>query len=500
MLAQAGTIIMITWTELIKKMNNQQAVVAWLTATRWFRTKAQRPASAMIVDGALIQEWALCFLQLELSGRLEYYFVPFQITTSRKDESQAAVTTIVHDEQTWFVYDALSTDGFKRWWLNHMHEKAVVTLQRGELCFHPLAKQVVGGETLTGSIVDLKAEQSNTSFIYANQQIVKIYRQLEKELNPEVEMLVALAKRGFAAMPKIQSHVVYQAPGGMTASVAMMQAYIQNQDDGWNWLQHQLTTYASQSDQTTIPGVHFEKFFQLGRLTGQMHEALGQASKQPSMTPVTCQGGELKKLQGQYALQQQRTFEHLTGAKDTIKDKNIREKIAWLVSNQADLQAAAASLNVLAEYGCDLIRYHGDYHLGQCLMTEQGWIIIDFEGEPLRTIHERRQPTCPLKDVAGMLRSFNYAANLVCATHPEQHGLMENWENQARTEFMSGYQQIMTRQRTVRFLPPTTNDMMRVIRTFELEKALYELDYELNNRPAWIHVPLNGIIRLLDNK
>jgi maltose alpha-D-glucosyltransferase/alpha-amylase len=165
-------------------------------------------------------------------------------------------------------------------------------------------------------------------------------------------------------------------------------------------------------------------------------------------------------------------------------------------------------LYVLEKEGCHKTRYHGDYHLGQVLRTGYDFIVLDFEGEPARTLAERRAKHCPLKDVAGLLRSFNYAAYAVLfevwkERHSDEHEKAELeswalvWENLAHTAFLEGYFEATSRHTGPRFMPADTAAFQHVVEIFEVEKAFYELNYEFNNRPGWIPIPATGLMRIL---
>ncbi|MDH5641857.1 MAG: hypothetical protein OEY28_11240, partial [Nitrospira sp.] len=155
-------------------------------------------------------------------------------------------------------------------------------------------------------------------------------------------------------------------------------------------------------------------------------------------------------------------------------------------------------LRLLARQGTVKIRHHGDYHLGQVLKTDAGFIVIDFEGEPIKPLAERRAKVCPLKDVAGMLRSFSYAAQTIVKRRPETvnaPAVLDEWERAAREAFLDGYRSHAVPGQAM-FVPTQWADTVRVLRAYELDKALYELRYELRNRPEWAPIPLQGIRRL----
>ncbi|MDH5347997.1 MAG: hypothetical protein OEW13_08820, partial [Nitrospira sp.] len=159
-------------------------------------------------------------------------------------------------------------------------------------------------------------------------------------------------------------------------------------------------------------------------------------------------------------------------------------------------------LRLLAQGKAAKIRHHGDYHLGQVLKTTDSFVVIDFEGEPARPLEERRAKVCPLKDVGGMLRSFNYATHAVLKQRPEMSStavaLMREWEAAVRASFFDGYSSV-ARPGEAAFLPATWEEALQIIRVYELDKALYELRYEMRNRPDWLSIPLQGIRSLVQS-
>jgi maltose alpha-D-glucosyltransferase/alpha-amylase len=179
-----------------------------------------------------------------------------------------------------------------------------------------------------------------------------------------------------------------------------------------------------------------------------------------------------------------------------------------VVEGESDFLAMVAGLDVLAQEGCHKTRYHGDYHLGQVLRSGDDFIILDFEGEPARTLAERRAKHCPLKDVAGMLRSFSYAAHAVLSEVREQQEWSSRqtdelerwallWEQLVRDSFLEGYCEATGTHTGPRYIPQSQEAFERVVKVFEVEKAFYELNYEFNNRPTWVPIPANGLLRLL---
>jgi maltose alpha-D-glucosyltransferase/alpha-amylase len=245
----------------------------------------------------------------------------------------------------------------------------------------------------------------------------------------------------------------------------------------------------------------------LGFITGLMHNALDSSEDLPAFRPERITRADIENWN--------------SGMTSSIREviRDTRERADDLPRAQADLLrrideqettflGMVEGLDVLAQEGCYKTRTHGDYHLGQVLQTGDNYVILDFEGEPARTLAERRAKQCPLRDVAGMLRSFDYAAygalfELWQVQQPEEgeretmEGWALLWEQLVSAAFMDGYHEAISRNTGPRFAPSDPAAFTRVVRIYEIDKAFYELKYEFNNRPAWIPIPVRGLLRAL---
>ncbi len=230
------------------------------------------------------------------------------------------------------------------------------------------------------------------------------------------------------------------------------------------------------------PGGFLERIEALGTVTGEMHTVLGSEPLDPAFAPDEPSTESLSLLTATVDEQIERIFVDLPedAAIGPIEGRgqDVREQLQALSSIGA---------------GGKVIRTHGDYHLGQTMLTGDGWVILDFEGEPARPLPERRLKRSPLRDVAGMLRSFAYVASASALLRGR--AVPEGWEDQARTRFLDAYFEAVDS----RLLPPGQDATQKLLSVFELEKAVYELRYELNNRPDWVGIPVAGIARLLDS-
>ncbi len=317
----------------------------------------------------------------------------------------------------------------------------------------------------------LGAEQSNTSIVVGD-LLVKLYRRVEAGINPELEMLLFLTERGFTNVPELFGWYRY-AGSPITTTLGLGQRLLADARDGWD-LALEL-----------VPGDHSDGFLarlrRLGEVIGEMHRVLASEAQDPGFAPedATPEGA---------ALLATRVDEQIELVFSGLPDD---EAMAPIRGRADDARTLVRALGPFSAPG-RAIRIHGDLHLGQVLWAEDDWAVIDFEGEPARPVAERRAKTLPLRDVAGMLRSFSYAATAleVRGTPPPA-----GWEQRARAELLDGYRGAVDASGIV---PSDDESQARFLELFELEKALYELRYDLEHRPEWAAVPARAVGRLLD--
>jgi maltose alpha-D-glucosyltransferase/alpha-amylase len=238
-----------------------------------------------------------------------------------------------------------------------------------------------------------------------------------------------------------------------------------------------------------------------------MHNALASNSELPDFRPEPVTRPDTKRWEESIAGLIKQVIQ---AAQAKMVDLPPRDQylLHLVFTNEPAFLTMIAGLNALEREGCHKTRYHGDYHLGQVLKTGNAFTILDFEGEPARSLDERRAKHCPLKDVAGLLRSFNYAANAILfevwkhrQSDSKEKAELEDWalawEGVIRTAFLEGYRAATARHTGPRFIPADAMPFLQVVKIFEVEKAFYELNYEFNNRPTWIPIPARGLLRLL---
>jgi maltose alpha-D-glucosyltransferase/alpha-amylase len=371
------------------------------------------------------------------------------------------------------------------------------------------------------------AEQSNTSILYGDHLILKLFRRIQPGENPEVEIgrfLTEVAR--FPHIPPFLGEIAMTQPGWKKTTVAMLQAMVANKGDGWQWFLDQLASFfpavAALHDAPEFPAPGFltdhrppseimaharaslEAAALLGRRTAEMHLALATPTDDPAFAAEPSTAKDLARDAGRIEAQISLALNALKAKLADLDDATV-EDAGLLLSRRHNLFARAGAIATLEAAGLR-IRIHGDYHLGQTLRTGGGakgtgnFVIIDFEGEPARSLAERRQKQSPLRDVAGMIRSFSYAAHTgvdrYLTANPDAGPIAAwalCWQNTVSAEFLRAYRDTIAARPDL--LPPP-QPSQELLDGYLLEKALYELHYELNNRPSWLRIPLSGILTL----
>ncbi len=372
-------------------------------------------------------------------------------------------------------------------------------------------------------------EQSNSMIAFGDRLLLKLFRRVEEGPNPDVEITQYLTERtGFTRAPRLGGVIDYEARGGKTGSFAMLQSRIASQSDGWGHAISEMGRYYervsvaggpsadtaaaaalswTQLVRTPIPrealdlvGAYLENASTLGRRSAELHAALAGAEGDEAFAPEPLTEEDRRALAARMVEEADRTLDAVPPQLPKLSPETAAGARELIVLRERITRTFGAIAHTAAPVS--KIRVHGDYHLGQVLWAENDYYIIDFEGEPARSLAERRAKQLALKDVAGMLRSFGYAAyaglGAYAATRPDEADRMEPWARawQAWTSaaFLRTY---LDTAGAAAFLPSSPEDTERLLDAFVLDKALYELRYELNNRPDWVHIPLWSILRFL---
>ena len=369
-------------------------------------------------------------------------------------------------------------------------------------------------------------EQSNTSILYADKFILKLFRHAEPGLNPDCEIEEFLTdKVGFDRVPAFAGSLEYHPEDGSPPmTLAMLQGFVTNEGDGWKWTLEELDRYYETVAGVPFPeasaeipnplelpeappsqlakdhvGIYLDAAATLGRRTAELHKALASKPDEPAFAPEPLTAADAEQLAADLHLHASNALEFL---KDRVPDlpDDVIEIAAAVLSRRRPLLQRLENLGHVTS-AAQRIRIHGDYHLGQVLRVKSDFVMIDFEGEPARPLAARRAKQSPLKDVAGMLRSFSYAAYAslggYTARHPGDVARLERWaqlwERSVSAEFLRSYRQTVGGSE---FVPSNAEDFRVLLDIFLLDKVLYEVLYELNSRPAWVRIPLLGIMSL----
>ncbi|HWC30358.1 MAG TPA: maltose alpha-D-glucosyltransferase, partial [Dehalococcoidia bacterium] len=515
---------------------------SFLATRRWFAGKARPVRSATIEESVLVRNGPspafLCFLTVSYAeGSPETYVLPlayetgdsaFQRQTTQPDAVFLRLKSAEGGEQG-VLFDAMYDESFEESILRSIdrgiHQKA----RNGEVVGVRTAALRRIGRPPAGSKPNvLRADQSNTSINYGDKLLLKLYRKVEPGVNPDYEIGTYLTERGFEHSPRVAGAIEYQRRRREPVTLAILSEFIHKESDAWELTMDSLRDFF---DRTGTLSTEFESgpmsvttmlrlteeevpalvgetvgaFSEVARLLGQrtaeMHVALASGPErsefvQEAFTPF-------------YQRSLYQSMRNLAA--------NSFGLLAQRLKSEAEVPPEAATVlkledAVLARFrtivnrslSSTRIRTHGDYHLGQVLYTGNDFMITDFEGEPARSLNERRLRRSPLRDVAGMLRSFNYAVHsalrerqqrgLPEESHERAHEWGQFWQLWVSSIFLGSY---LDSTRKAGLLVATSEEIELLLGVYMLEKAVYELGYELNNRPDWLQVPLQGILELV---
>ena len=374
------------------------------------------------------------------------------------------------------------------------------------------------------------AEQSNTSIVFGDRWILKLFRRLEEGANLDRELGAHLTRVGFPHTPDVVGALEYRADKSGRATAAVLQTFVPNQGDAWQFTLHALQRYferalASARDPWTAPlpggdlvaaarveppkevheaieDVYLEAARLLGRRTGELHQALA-SGEGPEFQPEPFSQLYQRALYQSMRNRLEQTFRSVQQGIGRLAGED-RARAEKILASRAELLACFRPIAAQRLEGAR-IRIHGDYHLGQVLYTGKDFVIIDFEGEPERPLSERRLKRSPLRDIAGMLRSAHYAAVSALFRESERvaggaaelkalEGWALFWHRWVSAVFLKGYLETMEGWT---FLPAGDHERALLLDVYLLDKALYELGYELANRPTWARIPMEGILELL---
>jgi len=527
----------------VRTLIERDLLVPFLQRQRWFGGKARAVKAARFADWGLLRRGAqplfLTLVDVEFEdGSHHRYFLPLAISPyadARALEERAphGVLATLTGARKGLLFDGWLDDRFARMLLEAVERQELIATRRGSVrALRTGQFAALRGEGAPDARVwRPSAEQSNTSVAFGDSLILKLFRRLESGVNPDYEVGRHLAERiGFQRVPAVAGAFEYTGSDVAATTIGVMQQLIVSQGDGWRHATEELGRFYDQVEgrrpPRTAPPVTYAALIAaephktvrdavssftgpaavLGRRTGEMHRALATDAGDPAFVPELLTPADLDAVAAAAASEARAvlgTLEALQASPQLAKlPADVAERASKLLAMRDTLFARLQSGRA-PEFAASKIRVHGDYHLGQVLWVEGDYYIFDFEGEPARPLAERREKQSPLKDVAGMIRSFSYAAYAAlfahAATRPGEFGRLEPWARIWQTwttaAFLRAYFDTVDR---ALFVPADLEHRDALLRRFVLAKALYELNYELNNRPDWIRIPLWGIFDMLN--
>lgn len=462
---------------------------------------------------------------------LDYDWLGVKAEKILEESSQAVIARLIVDGEEGILFDSLYNQGFRDRIFEMIRRRKKVKGRAGELYFYPgkMFRQLLG-ETVTapGSRV-LKAEQSNTSLVYEDRYFFKLYRRLDEGINPDLEVTRFLTeKTRFTNLPPFAGAVEYRRPGYEPYVVGMLQGLMANQGDTWTYTLDAVKHYFDRllagkqemkgildtdislfnTDDTAVPveiidlvgGIYLEMARLLGERTAELHLALSSDDTDPAFVSEKFSLLYQRSVYQSMRIMARKVFQQF-GKNLKKLPENVREEAKLIFESEKDIIKYFEKI-LKKKIPVTKTRIHGDYHLGQVLYTGKDFIIIDYEGEPARPLSERKLKRSPLVDVAGMIRSFHYAVHAEYFNHislrSEDASLLEPWLDPwyryvSRT-FLKAY---VRTAGSAGFVPGNKADLEILLQVFLLEKAVYELGYELNNRPDWLVIPFRGIKSIL---
>ena len=486
------------------------AVPRYVEAQRWYAAKGETIVRATMQEHARWgNDWLLQLVSLLGPAEEATYFMPLALAWEDRDDERlkamvgSAVARVRQQAQVGVMADAFADEAFCRALIAAIGNGDTLPASSGEFRFvktHAFAA-LAGDDLATLPVGRPQAQSSNTIVTIGERLFLKCYRRVRVGRNPEFEVGCYLTDAAhFAHAVPVAGVLEHVAADGTVRTLSIVQAHVANQGDGWHltldYLKRFLETSRSEAE---IPADVHAAFLELARTLGvrtaELHNALLASQGHSAFDPEPATAADMDADKARVLADMQATFDLLEASAADLPEATRGRAQAMLAARPQIEARIRATSNEPS--GLQKIRIHGDYHLGQVLVTKNDFVIIDFEGEPGRDFAARRAKQSPLRDVAGMLRSFSYAQHsalrAAAASDAEVAAMappLAAWEAQVREQFLAGYAGAIDARLWPRDVP------QGLLGLYVLEKALYELRYELSNRPDWVDIPLAGVLEL----
>ncbi|MCC7079719.1 MAG: maltose alpha-D-glucosyltransferase [Burkholderiales bacterium] len=501
-----------------------EVLLPFLESRRWFAGKGNRMTGMALADiGAWRTSegsWLFAVLKLEFAEVApQVYFLPLAIAWEEggvdlmQKYGAWALAKVRQKARVGVLYMAFGNAEFCRALLRSMSSPRDLPLGAGKLRFIRTSayEGCVDAEALTAEIQYPAEEQSNIGVYFGMRAYLKGYMRLQSGVNPEVEVGRFLTDRSpYPNIASVLGAVEYIGRDGSSTALAIGQRFVRNQGSLWTYTleyldRHMGASAAPAEAQAAPPGeahaLYTTQAHKLGSRVGELHRAFAARTGDPAFDPEPVSGADLNTWIETVRADTARTFDRLERKRPELEE-SVRPRADELLARRITLLDRIGR-ELAGTDGLTKTRYHGDLHFGQVLLTANDFVIIDFEGEPMRPIGERRAKASPLRDVAGMLRSASYAAHAtvqrLAAHHPDRraelHASALEWQRTVSGVFIAGYKAATAGLSSV---PQDEAAFERLLELFLIEKALYEMRYELESRPQWAAIPIRGLTELLD--
>ena len=498
-----------------KSVLERDVLPAFLASRRWFAERGNSSTTCHLV-GALPLDAAdqnLGVALVEAKGRHETanYLLPLSIKWTRFDPMRPNSNTLAavrRGPQQGTLIDASADAGFISSILENLRASRTIEGDQRTLEFRPTSRFSPSAETPIQNVRAVDTEQSNTTALVDNQYVVKLFRRLESGVNPEIEVGRFLTETvSFPNTPPLLGAVELQE-NGTRGAVAVVHGFIENQGDAWavtsayldRFVEERRLLTAEAAEHSDEEAAYVRRMDQVGRCVAELQLALASRDDVIDFAPEPITAEDVRGWTNKVLHRANRSLDELARRRADLRD-NDRQLVDELLSRRRTLPDRLSEL-LPATIQTMKIRHHGDFHLGQMLIVKDDVFIIDFEGEPRRSIEDRRRKAPAARDVAGLIRSIDYSATAALeralkSAPDEQDRLapaLDGWREHSVAAFLSAYRQSLS---DTRLWPRSPEDAERLLDFFLLEKAFYEIEYELAHRPDWLRVPLAGTWRIL---
>ncbi|HWX04271.1 MAG TPA: maltose alpha-D-glucosyltransferase [Bradyrhizobium sp.] len=507
-----------TWVSLARTRGvfERDVLPGHLARTRWYPERSPKAIQPVLTSAVPFcdigdnRPW-LAFFEATQRGATARYVLPMQIEWVRFDRERynpRAFAAVRQGAREGTLLDVATDHIFIALLLRNLRGSLTVEENDLRLEFRPTSRFSDHAVRTPEHIRAVETEQSNSTALVDNEYVVKLYRKLESGINPEIEMGWFLTEvAGFANTPALLGSVEL-IEGDKKNAIAIVHAFIENQGDAWTVTSAYLDRFVDEQrlladehageSEEQVPYLRYVS--QTGKRVAEMHLALAASQEFADFTPEPTWPEDVERWINDVMARAGRVFDALKQRRDAIReaDRSLVDQV--LAQRDTLLQRLSALLP--GDIDGLKIRHHGDFHLGQILIVKDDIFIIDFEGEPRRPLEDRRRKAPAARDVAGLIRSIDYSATAALSralkVAPDEHGklgaALAEWRDRATASFLGAYRESMTNQR---LWPADPDDAERILNFFLLEKAFYEIEYELAYRPDWLRVPLTGMLRIL---